>query len=265
MTPHPDPQWSAESVARLLLDAEASRTGQSSIQAKWPGLDTATAYEAQDIALRIRKERGERVVGVKLGVTSRAKQQQVGVDTPSTSWLTDAMILPAGAAVPRDALIQPRVEPEIGFIMGERLQGPGVSAAEALAAVSHVFGAIEVIDSRFTAYGFTMTDVVADNASSAKFLTGPVLLPPTALDLSLEAVLLEVDGEIVDSATGAAVYGHPAEALAFAANNLALRGLALEPGWLVLTGGMTDAVPVRPGSRYAAHFTNLGSLSTSGG
>ena len=266
MTNHRDNgSWGAAKVARLLLDAESSQTSQSSIEAKWDGLDLATAYEAQDIALRLRKERGERVVGVKLGVTSRAKQQQVGVDTPSTAWLTDAMILPAGAPGPAGELIQPRVEPEIGFILGGRLQGPGVSAAEALAAVSHVFGAIEVIDSRYTGYGFTMTDVIADNASSARFLTGPVILPPTSIDLSLEAVLLEVDGEIVDSATGAAVYGHPAEALAFAANNLAKRGLALEPGWIILTGGMTDAVPVRPGARYAAHFTHLGSVSTSGG
>lgn len=258
-------RWSAAKVARLLLDAEATATSQSSIEAVWGGLDAKTAYEAQDIAQRIRIERGERVVGVKLGVTSRAKQQQVGVDTPSTAWLTDVMILPAGAPVPHGALIQPRIEPEIGFILGERLQGPGVSAAEALAAVSHVFGAIEVIDSRFTGYGFTMTDVIADNASSGRFVTGPILRAPAGLDLSLEAVLLEVGGEIADSATGAAVYGHPAEALAFAANNLAERGLTLEPGWLVLTGGMTDAVPVQPGMSYAAHFTSLGSVHLSGG
>lgn len=260
-----DQEWSAERVARQLLDAEASVRAQTSIVAEWDGLDLRTAFEAQDIALRLRQERGEVVTGVKLGVTSRAKQRQVGVDTPSTAWLTDAMILPVGEPVPRERMIHPRVEPEIAFVMGERLQGPGVSAATALAAVRHVVGALEVIDSRFAGYQFTMTDVVADNASSGYYVTGPVALPPEGLDLGLEACLVEVDGEVVDSATGAAVYGHPAEALAFAANTLAERGLAIEPGWVVITGGMTDAVPVRPGMRLAAHFTNLGSISLSGG
>lgn len=258
-------EWSAERVARQLLDAEASVTAQTSIVAEWEGLDLDTAYEAQDIALRIRQERGEVITGVKLGVTSKAKQRQVGVDTPSTSWLTDAMILPPGEPVPRDKMIHPRVEPEIAFVMGERLEGPGVSAATALAAVKHVLGAIEVIDSRFAGYKFTMTDVVADNASSGYYVTGPVSVSPEGLDLGLEACLLEIDGEIVDSATGAAVYGHPAEALAFAANTLAERGLAIEAGWVVITGGMTDAVPVQPGMRIAAHFTNLGSITVSGG
>ena len=173
--------------------------------------------------------------------------------------------LPAGEPVPQDRMIHPRVEPEIAFVLGSRLEGPGVTATEALAAVKHVVGAIEVIDSRFSGYKFTMMDAIADNNSSGYYVSGPVSVAPEQLDLSLEAVLLEVDGEIVDSATGAAVHGHPAEALAFAANTLGERGLALEPGWVVLTGGMTDAVPVRPGARLAAHFTSLGSISLSGG
>ncbi|SLI61402.1 4-oxalocrotonate decarboxylase [Mycobacteroides abscessus subsp. abscessus] len=102
--------------------------------------------------------------------------------------------------------------------MGRRLAGPGVSAATALAAVDHVLGAIEIIDSRFSGYRFSMMDAVADNNSSGRYVTGPIARRPEDLDLALEACLLEVDGEVVDSATGAAVHGHPAEALAFAAN-----------------------------------------------
>ncbi|NLG22267.1 MAG: 4-oxalocrotonate decarboxylase [Actinomycetales bacterium] len=257
--------WSVERAARVLLDAEQDVEAQTSIVAEWDELDLRTAYQVQDAALELRKERGEVVVGVKLGVTSKAKQQQVGVDSPSTAWLTDVMVLPAGEPVPQDRMIHPRVEPEIAFVLGSRLEGPGVTATEALAAVKHVVGAIEVIDSRFSGYKFTMMDAIADNNSSGYYVSGPVSVAPEQLDLSLEAVLLEVDGEIVDSATGAAVHGHPAEALAFAANTLGERGLALEPGWVVLTGGMTDAVPVRPGARLAAHFTSLGSISLSGG
>ncbi|WIX93572.1 fumarylacetoacetate hydrolase family protein [Amycolatopsis sp. DG1A-15b] len=231
------------------------------LSADWPELDVDTAYAIQDEALRQRRARGETLIGVKLGLTSRAKQQRMGIDAPLLAWLTDAMVLPAGAPVPHDALIHPRAEPELVFVLGRRLAGPGVTAATALSAVDRVYGGIEVIDSRYADYRFTLPDAVADNGSSAYFSVGPVGLPPSSLDLSLEAALLEVDGQIVDTATGAAVQGHPAEALALAANSLAARGLALEPGWLVLTGGMTDAVPVRPGSRLAAHFSHLGSLT----
>ncbi|MEV8195564.1 fumarylacetoacetate hydrolase family protein [Rhodococcus pyridinivorans] len=256
--------WSAARIADQLLWAESTVTAQTSILAEWDGLDLGTAYEAQDIALRIRVARGETITGVKLGVTSKAKQQQVGVDSPSTAWLTDAMILPIGEPVPLARMIHTRAEPEIAFVMGRRLEGPGVSAATALAAVDHVVGAIELIDSRFSGYKFSMMDAVADNNSSGLYVTGPIAVRPESLDLGLEACLLEVDGEVVDSATGAAVHGHPAEALAFAANTLAERGLAIEPGWVVLTGGMTDAVPVCPGVGIAAHFTSLGTVTVTG-
>jgi 2-oxo-3-hexenedioate decarboxylase len=134
-----------------------------------------------------------------------------------------------------------------------------------MGAVASVWGGAEVIDSRYRDFRFTAGDVAADNASSAAYVTGPVGVPPEQLDLSLEAVLVEVDGVVVDSATGAAVQGHPGEALALAANELARRGLAIEAGWVVLTGGMNDAVPVPPGVSVSMHFTNLGSVHVSGG
>lgn len=257
--------WDVARAASVLLEAEDSRAERGPITDEWPELDLATAYQVQDETLARRLARGETLVGVKLGLTSRAKQERMGVASPLTAWLTDAMVLPAGAPVPRSRLIHPRAEPEIVFVLGERLTGPGVTAVSAMRAVESVYGGIEIIDSRYSDFRFTLPDVVADNASSGAFLTGPVGVSPEGLDLSLEGCLLEVDGRVADSATGAAVQGHPAEALALAANSLAQRGLALEPGWLVLTGGMTDAVPVEPGSRVAAHFTHLGSLVVNGG
>jgi 2-oxo-3-hexenedioate decarboxylase len=252
--------WTVERAADVLLEAEDSRAGISPITEQWPGLDLATAYAVQDETLRRRLARGERAVGIKLGLTSRAKQQQMNITSPLTAWLTDAMALPAGAAVPRDRLIHPRAEPEIVFVMRSRLAGPGVTAAAALAAVGSVCCGIEVIDSRYRDFRFTLPDVVADNASSGFFVTGPVAVPPASLDLALEACLLERGGLVHDSATGAAVQGHPAQALAQAANDLGRRGLAIEPGWIVLTGGMTDAVAVPAGTVLAAHFTHLGSV-----
>ena len=257
--------WTVDTVATELLACEAERRDRAKFTDEWPELDVETGYQIQDETLRRRLERGERLIGVKLGLTSRAKQERMGVTTPFVAWLTDAMVLPADVPVPQDKLIHPRIEPELVFIMGERLQGPGVTGAQALAAVSHVLGGAEIIDSRYRDFRFLAGDVVADNASSGAYMTGPVALPPQMVELSTEAVLVEVDGAIVDSATGAAIMGHPAEALALAANDLAKRGHAIEAGWVVLTGGMTDAVFAPPGSSVACHFTNLGSVYFNGG
>jgi 2-oxo-3-hexenedioate decarboxylase len=255
-----DEPWGIRRGAEVLLAAERDVAARGPITAQWPELDLETAYAVQDEALRLRKARGETLIGVKLGLTSKAKQRRMGIDRPSLAWLTDAMVHPASGPLPLDRLIHPRVEPEIGFVMRSRLAGPGITSVTALAAVSHVFGAVEIIDSRFSGFTFLMADAVADNGSSALFTLGSVVADPVGLDLALETVKLEQDGEIVDSATGADVQGNPGEALALAANILGERGLAIEPGWIVLTGGMTDALPIGPGGRIAAHFAHLGSI-----
>jgi 2-oxo-3-hexenedioate decarboxylase len=257
--------WDVDRAATTLLDAETARVDLEAITDEWTDLDLATAYAVQDEVLRRKLASGETLIGVKLGLTSLAKQRRMNVDSPLTGWLTDAMVLPTGVAVPQSELIHPRAEPEIAFVLGRPLAGPGVTAATAMEAVDRVYGGLEIIDSRYRDFRFTLPDVVADNASSARFVLGSVGVSPEGLDHEFEAVLLEVDGAIVDSATGAAVQGHPAEALALAANDLGRRGLRLEAGWVILTGGMTDAVHVRPGSKVAAHFTNLGSVTVAGG
>ena len=257
--------WDVASVAAELLRCEDERVDRPPFTDEWPELDLETGYEIQDLNLQARLARGETLVGVKLGLTSKAKQERMGVHFPFVAWLTDAMLLGAGDPVPQSRLIHPRIEPEIVFVLKDRLAGPGVSCAVAMAAVGSVWGGAEVIDSRYRDFRFTAGDVAADNASSGAFVTGPIGLPPDALNLALEAALVEVDGQVVDSATGAAVQGHPGEALALAANELAKRGHALEPGWIVLTGGMTDAVFAPPGVSVGLHFTNLGSVFMNGG
>ncbi|NKQ56268.1 4-oxalocrotonate decarboxylase [Amycolatopsis sp. K13G38] len=256
--------WTITRATTELLDRETARRDGGRITDEWPELDLRTAYEIQDALLREKTAAGEKLVGVKLGLTSRAKQERMGISSPLTAWLTDAMSLSVGEPVKLDELIHPRVEPEIAFVMRERLAGPGATAATALASVGSVHAAFEVIDSRFSGFSFALPDVVADNASAARFVVAPGSLRPEALDLALEACLLEVDGEIVATATGAAVQGHPAEALALAANALSERGLAIEAGWIVLTGGLTDAVFVERGRTITARFGNLGTLSVTG-
>jgi 2-oxo-3-hexenedioate decarboxylase len=252
--------WTEDSVATELLACEAERRDRTTFTDEWPDLDVETGYRIQDETLRRRLARGETLVGVKLGLTSKAKQERMGVDTPFVAWLTDAMVLQPGDPVPQSALIHPRIEPEIVFVMRDRLMGPGVTAAQALAAVDQVYAGAEVIDSRYRDFKFAAGDVVADNASSGAYVVAPGGVAPGAVDLVAEEVLLEVDGEVVDRATGAAVLGHPAEALALAVNDLSKRGLAVEAGWTVLTGGMTDAVFATPGSTVVCRFATLGSV-----
>ncbi len=252
--------WTTASAAAELLAAERGRRDRGPLSEEWPELDVALGYAIQDEVLRHKQEAGERVVGVKLGLTSRAKQQRMGISSPLTAWLTDAMLMAPGTPVPMDQLIHPRAEPEIVFVLGRPLHGPGVTPAVAMAAVESVVGGIEIIDSRYKDFRFTLPDVIADNASSAAFAVGGVAVSPVGLDLTLEAALLQVGGRVVDTATGAEVQGHPGAALALAANSLGERGLGLEAGWLVLTGGMTDAVFVERDVGIAAHFTSLGSI-----
>ncbi|MEZ5194560.1 MAG: hypothetical protein R2734_20190 [Nocardioides sp.] len=139
--------WTEASVAAELLACEAERRDRVKFTDDWPELDVDTGYRIQDETLRRRLARGESLTGVKLGLTSKAKQERMGVDTPLVAWLTDDMVLAPGDPVPQHKLIHPRVEPEIVFVMGERLEGPGMTADRALAAVARVHAGAEVIDS----------------------------------------------------------------------------------------------------------------------
>lgn len=251
--------WSKDRVVDELAARAAERRDGGRITDAWEGLDLPTAYEVQDALIACRLDDGERLVGVKLGLTSVAKQQRMGIDAPLTAWLTDAMALSEGEELEIDPLIHPRIEPEIAFVMGAELRGP-VNREQALAAVASVHAGFEVIDSRYRDFSFALPDVVADNASASKFVIGATSVAPGDLDLVAEHCDLGVDGEVRDSATGAAVQGHPADALALAANDLALRGHSIPQGAVVLTGGMTDAVFVHRGSEYTATFTTLGTL-----
>jgi 2-oxo-3-hexenedioate decarboxylase len=253
--------WNVSRAASTLIDAEDRRQDIGRITAAWPELDLPSAYAVQDATLQRRLARGERLTGVKLGLTSVAKQERMGVSSPLTAWLTDAMTLLEGQPVVVSDLIHPRVEPEIVFVLGEAIRGPGVTVESALASVATVHAGLEVIDSRFRDFSFALPDVVADNASSGLVHTATAGLAPGDLDLAAELCTLSINGEVVDRATGAAVLGHPAHALALAANTLAARGVTLQPGWVVYTGGLTDAVHIAPGDLVTAEFTNLGKVS----
>ncbi|MDQ0380927.1 2-keto-4-pentenoate hydratase [Amycolatopsis thermophila] len=222
--------------------------------------DLTTAYQVQNALIKLRQGRGERIVGGKLGLTSKAKQIAMGVDKPLYGVVTSGMVRASGTRLPLKELIHPRVEPEIAFVLGAPLEGPGVTVADVLAATRYLCPALDVIDSRYEGFSFKHLDAIADNASSAAFALGDDLVEPQG-DLALTGCVLEVDGQVVQSAAGAAVMGHPAAAVAFMANQLVAAGGRLEEGWVVLSGGLTAPVPLQPGSTVTATVSGLGSVT----
>jgi 2-oxo-3-hexenedioate decarboxylase len=248
------PQDITELAARLAR-ATADRTAIPPLSDGLPGLDVATGYAIQAVA----QEAAGPLSGWKLGATSRAKQAQVGVHEPVRGFLASANALDLGEPLVTAQLIQPRAEPEIVFIMGQDLSGPAVTAADVLAATAGVAAGIEIVDSRFLDYRFTMPDVIADNTSAGRHVVGAPV-PPGGIDLRLVGVVLEHNGEVTATAAGAAALGHPAAAVAWLARALAGAGEGLRAGQIVLSGGLTAAVPLRAGDVVVATIDRLGTV-----
>jgi 2-keto-4-pentenoate hydratase len=248
-----------ESFVGTLLEAVRTRKATTPFT-DTRELDEATALQVQDAVVKARIDAGNPLMGAKLGLTSKAKMTQMKVDRPLYGWLTTDMQVDAGQTVRCADYIQPRVEPEIAFLLGRDLEGPHVSATHVLAATEAVFGAVDILDSRYAGYAFTFNDVVADNASSAGFVLGGTPLDPYGIDLRLTGCVLQKNGELVSTAAGASVMGHPAAAVAWLVRALSARGLGLEAGQIVMAGGMTEAIPVAPGDSVVASFDRLGSV-----
>jgi 2-keto-4-pentenoate hydratase len=248
-----------EELAARLRKAVAERTAIGSLSAEYPDLDVPTAYQVQAALWRAVSLGAPAPAGWKLGVTSRAKQAQVGVGEPVRGYLNGVDALDIGEPLDTGALIQPRAEPEIAFFLDRTLSRPDTRAADVLAATGGVAVAVEILDSRFQGYRFTMPDVIADNTSAGRYLVGAPV-PPAGIDLRLVGVVLEHNGEVVATASGAASLGHPASAVAWLVRSLAAAGMALEAGQVVLSGGLTAAVPVAAGDVVVATIDRLGSL-----
>ena len=240
-------------LAARLAKAAADRTPIAPLSGELPGLDAAAGYAIQAVA----REQAGPLAGWKLGVTSRAKQAQAGIHEPVRGFLARANALDLGEPLAAGELIQPRAEPEIVFILGRDLSGPAVTEADVLAATAGVATGIEILDSRYRDYRFTMPDVIADNTSAGRFVVGAPV-SPDGIDLRLAGVVFEHNGEVAGTAAGAAALGHPAAAVAWLARSLAAAGEGLRAGQVVLSGGLTAAVPVRPGDVVVASIDRLG-------
>ena len=243
-------------AARILDDAQQTASPVRATQA-WPDLTLEEAYATQAALLTRRKARGERGVGLKLGFTSEAKMRQMGVDELIVGQLSDAMQAPDGGTVVLDALIHPRVEPEVAFLVGSDvdLTDP---AADLEGAITGVAAGLEVIDSRYDGFRFDLPRVVADNTSAAMFVLGP-WRALDEVDLDDRAVTMRLGDEVVATGTTAAILGHPLRTIPRLVALGRRFGLQLTAGSVVLAGAATEAVALRPGP-VSADVAGLGSV-----
>jgi 2-keto-4-pentenoate hydratase len=219
------------------------------------------AYEIQLINARERLAGGAVVRGHKVGLTSQAMQQMLGVGEPDYGHLFGDMFVPDGSALPAADFCYPRAEIEVAFVLDDTLKGPGVTVADVLRATAFVLPAIEIIDSRVRDWQITLPDTIADNASSARVVLGGSATRPDRVDLRSLGCILRRNGEIAETGASGAVLGNPATAVAWLADTLGQFGSTLNAGHVVMPGACTRAVEVCAGDTIRGEFDRLGSVS----
>ncbi len=248
----------AEELSRSLLEAERTRTPIPPLSDSHPDLTEQDAYRVQDALIAAK---GEPRVGYKLGFTSEAMREQMGIPDPNYGQLTRSMWVDAEAGPIRlSELIHPRVEPEVALLVERDLSGPGMNRTSVYPAVRWAFGAVEVVDSRYHDFRFLAADNTADNSSAARFVLGSPVSLTTVPELRLVGAVLWRDGEVIDTGVGANAMGDPVHTVVWLANRLGEAGKVLEEGSIVLTGGLAQARPVGNGGTFVAEFGGLGAV-----
>lgn len=248
-------------LANRVIGAQDGAYTIGKLTDEFPSLTHEDGYAVQDELVRRWVARGERVIGMKAGLTSKAKMLQMGVHVPSFGWLTSRMARPENGVIEMDQLVHPRIEAEIAFVLKDELKGRGLSIEQVLAATDYIIPAVEVIDSRYEKFKFDLASVIADNGSSARYVTGGRPLDPRQVNLRTIGVVIERNGEIQALGASAAVLNHPANAIIMLCDHLADRDAALPAGSFVMTGGITEAIPVSRGDNVLARFQDMGSVS----
>ena len=254
-------QKTIEALGDSLYDALVARTPIAPLSAAHPDMTIEDAYHVQQRMIARRLEKGDRVIGKKIGVTSKAVMNMLGVHQPDFGYLLDSMVFNEGESVDMDTLIQPKAEGEIAFLLKKDLQGPGVTAADVLAATEGVMACFEIVDSRIQDWKIKIQDTVADNASCGVLVLGGVRKSPRKLDLALAGMVLTKNGDIISTSTGAAVQGSPVNAVAWLANTLGRLGIPLKAGEVILSGSQSPLVPVKAGDSLVCSVGGLGSTS----
>jgi len=244
-----------------LYRALVSREAVEPLTSRYPEITLADAYRIQQRMVSCRLDKGERIVGRKIGVTSKAVMNMLGVGQPDFGCMLDGMAYQDGQAVDFKTLIQPKAEGEIAFVMKKDVMGPGVTAAEILAATEGVMVCFEIVDSRIRDWKIKIQDTVADNASCGGFVLGSSLVDVRQLDLVTCGMVLEKNGEVVVTGAGAATMNSPVNAMVWLANTLGRLGIPLKAGEIVLSGALGAMVPVQAGDQLRVSIGGIGSCA----
>lgn len=262
MTGAPFDEVRIRAAADTLQEAERSRSPVSRLSEQYPGMSATDAYAVQAETIKRRRATGADVVGYKIGLTSAAMRRMMQVDTPDYGHLVDDMLVLEPVPVETGTLVQPRVEPELAFVLGRDLPSRRISVADVWRATAFVMPCLEIIDSRYTDWQITFVDTVADNASSARVILGGTPQQPAGLpELTGLGVVMRVNGRVVETGALGAVMGNPVNAVAWLASELASHGVALRAGDVVLSGSPTRAVDVRAGDHVEATVQGIGTVT----
>ena len=250
-------------LAADLAQAERSRVPMAPLTDGNPDIDVVDAYEIQLINIRQRVAEGARIIGHKVGLSSKAMQDMMGVDEPDYGHLLDEMEVFENVPVKSSNFLYPRVEVEVGFILADDLPGAGCTEEDVLAATAAFAPAIELIDTRITNWQIKLCDTIADNASSAGWVLGEARVSPKDVDIRGICATLTNHGKVVAEGRSDAVLGNPVTAVAWLARKVESFGVRLKAGDIVLPGSCTRAIDAPPGSDFVADFAGLGSVRLS--
>jgi 2-keto-4-pentenoate hydratase len=250
-------------LAAELAEAERGKVAMKPLTDRYAEIDVVDAYEIQLVNIRARVADGARVIGHKVGLSSTAMQQMMGVDEPDYGHLLDDMEVFEDRPVPAGKFLYPRVEVEVGFILADDLPGAGCTEDDVLAATAAFAPSIELIDTRITDWKIKLCDTIADNASSAGWVLGTDRVSPKDIDIRNVDAVLTRNGEVVAEGRSDAVLGNPVTAVAWLARKVDDFGVRLRAGDIVLPGSCTRAIDARPGDDFVADFLGLGSVRLS--
>lgn len=248
-------------IAKLLFEARQLKRPVVQLSKQGIDLRRLEAYQVQEAGISLREQQGEKRTGLKMGLTSEGKRKQMNLDSPLYGELTDKMLIAAGKKIELGALIHPKIEPEIAFLIGRDLEGQ-VTRETVLSATTAVCACLEILDSRYEQFKyFSMEDVIADNSSSSHFVLGPWLKDFHSSDLRALKMKMSVNGSVVHEAMSSEISGDPVVSVIDLCQLLALRGRKLTAGTIVLAGAATAAVELQAKMKIALTIDTLPSLS----
>jgi 2-keto-4-pentenoate hydratase len=251
----------AREKAKQLYEARRTGVPIPPLTGADPTLGADDGYLIQQELVKLLLADGDRIVGHKVGLTSKPMQRMFGVGSPDFAPVLESTVYFSGAEISAGSFIQAKIEAEIVFVMGAELRGPGVTVDDARAAVAGVGASVEIVDSRIVDWRIGLADTIADLASSGAVARSANLVPLSDVDVRLAGMVLSRNGELVDTGAGAAALGDPLAVVAWLANTLGDRGVALEPDHLIMTGALHTAVPIAAGETYVAEFDHLGTIT----